>query len=678
MNPDAARLIELAIRPLASDAELSLAAKSELGKSIELHAADQPTAIAEAADSLARADKHPLRGRWRLLLYLVTLLVSMPLIIHTVRQVAVTSGLVKLISQSSLNSPASRKITNLDSSQQLLLYGDTKAKNASDRWKPLWESEPGNPMFLAEYAGGSIKDHTYLSPEILTVAERIDPDNGWFLAFSAAANAEAAVKREKRSSKDVKDGKAPVMTILDEKLLDESLVILHQIAVKPRFTSYQIDLLRRRIPLFPPRRDFVSQIPLLTYVASLQSPSISLRKIPDILAAGAQQCAVKGDVEGFIRIIGDWRALVTASCKGGSTLVDLLVVKVTMMGPAANFRDAAQTLGLEEETRYFAKLDEAWRSEKDARNQRDRATSAEADLFKGKSSILGGLTAPLLDRQVQNPPAFTDEDMRPARYADHALFGRALSGFGWVMLVIGVIVASSVRYSKSKMAGGLFRRMADLLRPWDWFWLITGGVVFPVIWYLTITRLTPLTAREWSVTYLNFIPLGGQFGSLLMSLFILPTVIASGLLAKRGAVLGLTPRFPWLGWVAAGVALAGVPMFGAVPLYAHAGNLVFVLALFPICALAAWILSGFAFGQGSHGLRRSTLGHIVLPVWVSGILALALLIPFHYAEEKRWIQRDTMGEISTEAPSMSRHEYEVTQILRTELLERIAQPAEGH
>ena len=326
---------------------------------------------------------------------------------------------------------------------------------------------------------------------------------------------------------------------------------------------------------------------------------------------------------------------------------------------------------------FFAKLDLASRSEKDARNQRDRATSAEADLFKKKSSIFGGLTAPLLDRQVHNPPAFTDKDRHPARYADHALLGRAFSGFGWVMLVIGVIVASSVRSSKSRLAGGLFRRMADLLRPLDWFWLITGGVVFPVIWYLTIIRLTPLTAREWSVTYLNFTSLGGQFGSFLLSLFILPTVIASGLLAKRGVVLGLTLRFPWLGWVAAGVALAGVPMFGAVPLYAHSRYLVFALALFPICALVAWVLSGFAFGQGSHGLRRSTLGHIVLPVWVSGILALALLIPFHYAEEKRWIQRDTMGEISTDAPAMSRHEYEVTQILRTELLERIAKPTEG-
>ena len=54
MNPDAERLIELAIRPLASDAELSLAARSELGKIIELHAADHPVAIVEAADSQAK------------------------------------------------------------------------------------------------------------------------------------------------------------------------------------------------------------------------------------------------------------------------------------------------------------------------------------------------------------------------------------------------------------------------------------------------------------------------------------------------------------------------------------------------------------------------------------------------------------------------------------------------
>ena len=102
--------------------------------------------------------------------------------------------------------------------------------------------------------------------------------------------------------------------------------------------------------------------------------------------------------------------------------------------------------------------------------------------------------------------------------------------------------------------------------------------------------------------------------------------------------------------------------------------LLLLLAMFPVCSVVALILSGFAFGRPSQTLRRATVSRIVFPAWVAGMLALALLVPFHYAEEQYWIQRDRMGEISTDAPSTSRYEYQVTQILRSEILEMLGNP----
>lgn len=672
MNPEAERLIDLATRPLADNAELRLSAEAELRKSLEAHAADRPDAIKEAADSLAHADLHPKRGRWKVALYVVMLLVSLPLIAHTARQIYRSAGIRNLISAGG-SAAAPGKIPNLGPAQSLLLYGDERATNEADRWKPLWDSEPENPTYLAVYAAAYFKDHDKLSPEILAAAERIDPDNGWFLALAAAANAEDAVKREKRNLKDTKDGKAAVMTIRDEKLLDETLATLHLMAAKPRFASYQNELLRRQIPLFPPRRDWVSQIPLLAHVGSMRAPGISLRKLPDVLAAGAARCAAKGDIDGFRRIIGDWHSFVRHATEGGDTMIDVLVAKVTITGPAANFRDAARTLGLEEEERYFAELNERARNEKDARDKLRRTESAEHEILREKGSILGGLTAPLLARQVQRPPVYTVEDMRPARHADHALVGRALSGLGWTLFAI-VIPCVFFANRRESLAARLSLRMTDLLRPWDWVRLMVGGVVFPVLWYLAITRLTPLTAREWSVTWLMFMPVGGQFVSFTLSLFILPSLIASELLAKRAAAFGFSPRFRWLGWLAAVAALAGVPAFGAVQLYAGGGALMFAPAIFPACAVVAWILSGFAFGRAPRQLRRATLDRILLPACVASMLAFALLVPFHYTEEQYWIQRDRVGEISTDAPALSRFEYEVAQILRGEILEMLGDP----
>ncbi|HEX7260880.1 MAG TPA: hypothetical protein VF258_03615, partial [Luteolibacter sp.] len=279
MNPEAKRLIDLATRPLASNAELRLAAEAELRKALEANAANRPEAITEAADSLARADQYPKRGRWKLALYLLTLLISLPLIVHATRQISRAAGVrdlyIPFSPTGSLATPP--KIQNLNPAQNLLLYGDERAGNGPNRWKPLWESEPDNPAYLAKYAAEYFEENKKLSPEILAAAERIDPDNGWFLALAAAGNANDAVVREKRSSADTKSGKAAVMTVHDEKRLQETLSTLHQVAAKPRFRSYQVDLLRQQIPLFPPRRDFVSHVPLLAHVASMNSPGIPLR-----------------------------------------------------------------------------------------------------------------------------------------------------------------------------------------------------------------------------------------------------------------------------------------------------------------------------------------------------------------------------------------------------------------
>ncbi|MEO5715397.1 MAG: hypothetical protein ABIT37_18100 [Luteolibacter sp.] len=511
--------------------------------------------------------------------------------------------------------------------------------------------------------------------------EQVDPSNGWFTALSAAGMADGAVTREKRSPKEIAAGKAAVMKIDDEARMRQTLGLIHQLVGKPRFTSYQMDLLRKRIPLFPPRTDFVSQIPLLAYVAGLTTSSIGFRRFSDVLAAGAFQCAEKGDVEGFHQIIADWHALVGITCRNGETLIDLLVAKVTMTGPAENFRNAAWKLGLEDEALYFEAVHQRSKTEKEERD-RLRGTESPVDkLFARRGSLLGGLSGPMVGRQVHSPPPFTDDDMRPARYADYALFGRAFSAVGWLLMGLAAAFSYGSRYSRSQVSRGLSARMLDLLRRSDWVWIFLVGVIFPVLWYLCISRLSPLAAREWSIRTAAFIPSGGQFGSLVASLIILPVVVAGYLLGKRGAVLGLAPRFTWAGWLAAGAALAGVPVFGAIPLEGPFSKWVFVLAMVLAGVVVAWFLGGLVvavFGKGAQSLRRDTLARMVLPAAVSGMLVMALSIPFHYAEERRWIQQDREGEISADSPGLSHYEYLVTQVLRGEVLEMLGNPPEFH
>lgn len=668
MSPDSEHLIELVTRPLADNAELRMSAEEELRKAVEARGPEGDEEVKDAVESLERADQCPRRGWWKKALHVVALVVSLPLIFHTGGQLVRSMGIAKMVSSTRSAGEIVGKNEHLSPSQQLLLYGDETAANSAERWRLLWDKYPDDPVYLAVYAGAYFEVHDELSPEILEAAGKIDPDNGWFLMMSAAVNADKAVARGKRSTKETKEGKAVVMTIRDEELLEESLAIIHQAAEKPRVSSYHTEFLRRQIPLLPPRKDWVSQVPLLVHAGSMTEPGIPLSKLANVFAAGAGQSAARGDVDGFRRIVRDWHAFVKSSAEGGETLIELLIAKATISSVAPNFRDAARTLGLEEDARYFEDLDQRMRNEREERDKKRRGDDRFSDRMQQKSSIFGGLSAPLSARQVRNPPPVNEAELRPARFADHALTGRALCGIGWTFLCLWLLVFVSA-YSKGIAVTRLSRRMTDLLRPGDWILIVGGGVLLPTLWYLAITRLSPFSAREWSVTFLTFMPVGGQFLSFWLSMLILPWAIASGILSRRAAVFGMVPKFRWFAWVAAGTAMSAVPAFGAVSFLFVSPIFLYLPVILVGCSLLACLLGFLAGGGEGRVLRRATLARILFPAGVAGILVLGLLIPFHYAEEKRWIQQDRWGEITAEFPAMSRHEFEVAKILRKETLE---------
>jgi hypothetical protein len=268
------------------------------------------------------------------------------------------------------------------------------------------------------------------------------------------------------------------------------------------------------------------------------------------------------------------------------------------------------------------------------------------------------------------PPPLTDADMRPARHADHAFFGRVLSGPAWLLFGLAVVFTAFGRCRHNPLTRRLSLRMLDLLRPSDWALLFLGGLAAPVLWYLFISRLSPLAAREWAVTVVSFIPICGQFGSLVAAQIILPVAITGELVKKRGAVAQLRPRFSWLGWLAATAALAAIPLFGAIPHDTPFSKGLAVLSLVLAGIAVAWIPGGLiVLCRKSRSLRRATLIRLVVPVWVASMLVMALSLRFHYAEEQRWIQQDQIGEITADSPSLSHYEHLVTQVLRREILE---------
>ena len=134
MNPDAERLIDLATQALADNPETRLAAAAELRRHIESHPDIPPDALAQATATFARADASPRRSRWRVILYLTTLPVSLPVLVHSAWQFAWFAGVQRVTSPLAAANPHLPDIlSRLTPQDKLLLFGDDTATRDAER-----------------------------------------------------------------------------------------------------------------------------------------------------------------------------------------------------------------------------------------------------------------------------------------------------------------------------------------------------------------------------------------------------------------------------------------------------------------------------------------------------------------------------------------------------------------
>jgi hypothetical protein len=663
-------IVSLVVRPFAGRDELQTAAAAELRDRLAGAAAATPEAVAEVTAAFEQADARPWRGRWRVVLGLVTGVVSLPLLVSLAVHYLGGLAVIRTVTsqdagRGKLNLPVGK---DLSPAERLLLAGAPDTRKDDERWRPLWESAPDKPAYLAEYALAFLRTRHELSPEIQEAAARIDPDNGWFPALAAAGLAEGVVKKGTRSSKEKREGKAIAWEVLNEPRLREALLQLHRAATKPRFTGYRAELHRERAPLLPPRDDFMSQWVWLAYSASAENSVIPFRHLGEAIAAGAGLCAARQDVEGFQQILADWRWLTHAVIHDGETLIDQLVARVLVTTPLANFRDAARTLGLEAEAAKFAALEE---QERTTREARDRSPQALHSVPTERGSMLARLSL-VTPSVIQSPPAVTEQDLRPGRLADHAVFDQAAAVVTWGVLGLGV-AGAGLLFRGRAVIRAVALRMLDLVRPSDWAWILLGGVVVPVLWYLAVTRLTPLSAREWSLWASGFLLPASQTGALILLLAVCPLVLAGWRLGKRGAVFGMTGKWPKLGWLAVAAAALAVPVAGGIGLGPAASPLSLALVLLGMAA--CWLFAAacqYTAGAKSQDLRRATVVRMAVPAWLCGMLGCVLALPLHQLEERHWLRQDRLLATPAERPGIASYEARLVDALRAETLKLAA------
>lgn len=660
MSESHARWIETAVRPLADNPDLQRAAANLL----EDAAAN---ARGNAGAALARweeVDARPRRPWVKWALFAVLAGVSAWAWAEGVKDFR--EYWLSQIRVLSCDEAGSRQMLSrqLNARGRLLLLGDVTQNTRSERMQGLWDSAPDNPAYFMEYAGAYAKDHEQLPPGYLETARRLDPANSWFSYFAAAVNLKGVVEANKQNKGDREIGAAKAWTICEQQKLDDSITLLHQASGQARFDSYQTRMLRERMP-FIPHADLAEYV-VSCFAAIGTLPELMLRDLSKGIAAKSWQCSEQGDREGFLRLLADVDALNThwADSEPGN-IVGELVFMDCLSTTLPNLRAAAEKFELTEQAKRLKVLEQRCKQRKQAR--KDREKSRVAERVEARASAL---LSPALFYRVQSPPPLTDADLKPGRLMEHAILARGCCLAAWVVFGVSLGLVVLFRFRLPRPLGRLAPRLAGLLRPSDFAWLLGAGLLLPYAYAMGINRFTPLGGREFGITGNSGLLPMAQFFGMAVLMLVVPVLIARWRLGRRAGIFGLGGGRSWLGWSAVLGAAVGIPLSGWIaPAESHRDAwqpLLLGLAALSVLWLIAVSLRALFGSDRLRLLSRGAIACALVPVYAVAMLLMAVAAPCHKAAERYWFQRDMLLRMEPAFPAMSPFESKVTRQIRRE------------
>jgi hypothetical protein len=694
MQPESNDLIEQIIRPLEANAELYLAARSyllektgEAGEDEEGNVAAfvktranetpersaSPRAVTSAATQIPGAP--PIH--WRKWFYLAVLTLLLALSAPFTWQAYEAWRFFESRSLRHISDPVEPylpfKIRNLPYKERILLLGDESLEaNASEKWRPLWKLEPENPVFLAQYAKSYSSSKNALSPEILEAAARIDPNNALYPMLQVANGWNSVIETKYPTPAEKKAGKRKEWFIKDHEELQSLINLIHRALAMHTICGYEMELRSRQGHILHQPKDsssFFESAGLKSY----HSAWFSLQPAPKLLAAKASECAKQGDTEGFHSAVSTWQTLCRMAASGGGTYVEALITRDILSAPLEDFRAAAQQLGLEDDARRFDEFDKLFKQMRTDEKSRLKADPT-VELVDQKGSLLFSSFVPFIRSRVNNPPPITAADLRPGRYAEHALFGRFASLAAAVVFLLLAGIAALCRFRQSAVVRAISPSMTEFLRVSDCLWIAGLGVIAPIAWFLTIQFLTPFGVREWSLRFTAMIVPFAQVGAAVLLVVVATLVTAGWRLGVRAAVFGLRGKRQWIGWVMVAILVISIPAIGALPGWMPVQSermLQFSLGVLlgaPVLWLGISLLLNLV-NRADQSLRRATLARLMIPAWIFAAAAFACLIPVYHHSEKHWFKNDSLTGLANPEVEFTRYEAEVAKVFHKELRE---------
>ncbi len=620
MTPAHEQFANLATRTLGKHPDIREEARAEVLGRLAYGGVEEGEV--SAASSLLAAK--PARTSWLLLIFAVAAFVLLggiagPWVWNTVREVRLFGSALSMVGD---NKPETRFADHLSAEERDFVFAcigpEAEVLTKLERQRQIHLDHPG---IYEEYTLRHLQFHQTLPPDFRETWQRIDPGNGmWFYLEAIAANQEW-----KKAGSGTGDPK-----------FRETIALIGQSASEKRFESHIPALRARRAAMLGEAGDLEGEVQRMLFcIPALWMPThrLQMESINNPISPEAKRLSEEKDEEGLRKLITIWERLIGRLGRNTLTLLDQTVVLVAMANSGESLKQAAVDLGMTaEKERIERKLE--------MRNEARRAYVSRGD-EKNMSTLHR-----LMLSGIAGPPDFPADDLSvfdPGRRTEYAIAERVL-GLSAALIVLLLLAGAGVEsFRRGRRVNGLADGLKPLFTPADTAWISGFGIVLPVLWYLVITRLTPLGCRDIGLAHHAPPPALIQAGAGLLFALAMLVQTCRWRIVHRAGLLSLRVHLAWTGWVAAILAALVIPLAGAVRWVPGDGKAFLQFAAATGSAPLLWLLwqaGAVLSAPRDQSLGGTLLSRRLIPPFV--LLAAILLAcqPMLTATERHWHARD--------------------------------------
>ena len=532
-------------------------------------------------------------------------------------------------------------------SQRLLLHGDETKSNRADSFRPLWQSDPANRVYFAEYVvqamGGRPKGEARAALLAdLEGAREIDPENALYPLLAADLEADAAARI---AAVRLNVTSPQPLSIMNRDALDQAMPKLLAAVEMPRYDTYRTGIIEARLAALPQptslqdliQREWALDSTMIGGTASAwHAAHLSVAYAQLLLSEGRPVQALP-----YLRLPEKLGRMVA---ENACLLIELHIASrfFTLAGNAAP--PLLREIGRDEEARATSERLAAIRQpvERWQHQLHDCEDDGFRQTMKRRAGFLAGA---LWSTYSTTDPALLPGLLDTGRQLEYTVATRVSLAFLALLLLLTMLACLGV-YLGWRVVLGSQAAPLLLLPSWrDMVRFVLLGVILPFAGFLVWTHL-PFSAHSQGILVAGN-RVAAEVLVLLVVLVTMPTWLASRAFRRRCHELDLaspptTPKLLQGAFGLAGAALCvGACLPAGEPDQVRSGITLVVAGGIGMVLIQVGIIAIALAAPRIHGRAAGTLARSLIPVFAAAILVVSLVAyPIMRARERGLVEQD--------------------------------------